>query len=727
MHRFKALPAILLCVLLLASCRLVSRSSGGSDYSPGWSDDDGFWGDDDDAAGGVGESPTGTFLDPLARGPGYAALDETCEQTDDPHYLSRFETPMFRDAVGVGDLAWLVDGGMLWGISLADPALPERRSLTRLPGHALALAALPDGRLVIAAGEAGLLVVATGGDEQAELVAQLALPGPALEVEVVDGPDGTVAWVALGAQGVAAVDLRSVEQPLLVGGADLPGFTNALAVRGDRLYAAACDVLSVVDVSSSQSPHRISSWQVPEGHAKGLAIDGDDLFVAGGEALFAFDVVDPLNLRWSGFYTDDEAEGFYVNGVVTRGGVAWIAAGDESVRAVDVSELSEAMVWLPPDDGSEPPGLDDAITLPEASIGTEDIETGDPIDVALAGDLLLVLGNFRWVGERMLRVMDISSGADMVDVGIYEQPDQTRGLAALADGLMLHRADGEAEVVDADGQLLALFPLPSAVRRSSVDKDAALLLEDGDLWLAGPVEGARRVLEGPIHDVARAGERLFIADSLRNEISEIDPRSADPSVPLWSLSGGASLLGFAHLAWRQETLYAYDWILGALHTIDTSGSAPGAVLDVGLCETWDLADFYAGTSEATSRLLVDDDTLVLLCPHDEAGGASLRTFDLSDPLAPTPSGSLELPGQRWTDVAVVHGLVYGLEFDNTTYTSRLSHFDGQGWKTIEYDGHANGFEVTDDAILVADGDLGLLRFGLAEAGALDGGGPQEGL
>lgn len=731
MHRITAIPTLIALALVSWGFGSCGSSADGpdesDDFDPGWEDDDGFFDDDDDIPGGAGESTTGTFLDPLDRASGYQALDETCEQRDDPDYLGRLETPMFRDAVAVDDMVHLVDGSLLWTLSLADPAEPERRSLTRLPGHPLALAALPSGLLAVAAGEAGLLVVSPEEEHGgAPVVASLDLPGPALDVVVAEETSASLCFVALGADGMAVVDVSVPQVPRMLAVADVSGFANALAVQQGTLYAATCEALSIVDVADPRAPFQIAAYQVPEGHAKGVAVDGTDLFVAGGEALFAFDVSDPLNVRWSGYYTDEAAEGFYVNGVVTRDGVAWIAAGDESVRAVDVSDLSEAAVWLPPAGDGDPPGLDDVTALPDPSIGTGSTAHCDPIEVVLARDLLLVLGNFRWVGERMLRVMDVSTGSAMVHVGVYEQPDLTVGVDVLDSGLLLHLDGGQESLIGPDGSTISGWTLPATVRESAVEKDdAALLLEGGDLYWRDPA-GVRLLAQGPFYDVTRSGDRLFVADGKHDAVAELDPYADDPSLRLWTLYLDTALLGFARLAWHAGTLYAYDWIMGTLHAIDASGSGLHGAVGVGLCETWDLADFYDGTSDVASRLFVDGDTLLLFCPRDDDGDASLRSYDLSEPLLPAPMAAMQLDSGRWRDVAVVDGVVYGLAFDNGTYGSAVGSFDGEGWKTIAFDGHANGFRVTDREIVVADGDFGLRRFALASGGSLDVGGSTEG-
>ncbi|MBT3223587.1 MAG: hypothetical protein HN348_31335, partial [Proteobacteria bacterium] len=380
---------------------------------------------DYDQRSSIGQSPTGTYLEGL--GDGYATLDETCENTLSSTYLDRFVTPMFRDSATVDDVVYLVDGSLLWAVSIEDPENPERLSLTRLPGHSLSIEVGPPGQLLVAAGEAGLLLVNIHDPESPTIDVQLTLPGTALDLVLT----GQQTYVAMGSEGLAIVDLADRTKPELVSMVDIPGFANAVDAEGTMAYVAACTALSIIDASQPGSPELLGTYWVPEGHAKEIDVVGNEVFVAGGEALFAFEASDPKNVMWKGYYADPDAPGFYVNAVVVQEGVAYIAAGDESVRAVDVAELGGAATYLPQIDEGEPPTLDDPNGLPDASMGTVSILSGDPINVGLNGDLLLVLGNFRWVGERLLRIVDISTPGAMVDVGIYEQPNQTLGLDGL--------------------------------------------------------------------------------------------------------------------------------------------------------------------------------------------------------------------------------------------------------------------------------------------------------
>lgn len=659
----------------------------------------------------IGESPTGTYLDPNqgVGEHGYATLDETCENTDSPTYLDRFATPMFRDSTVLGDVVYLVDGSLLWAVSIQDPGAPSRLSLTRLPGRSLSVEVGPSGHLLVAAGDAGLLLIDVV-DPTAPLVAfQLALPGMALDVVTA----GDHAYVAVGDPGLVVVDVADPTSAAIVGQIELPGFPNAVDVQEQMVYVAACSSMSIVDVSLPAAPERLGTYWVPEGHAKELDVVGHDLFVAGGEALFAFDVSNPQTVMWTGFYADPGAPGFYVNAVVVSEGVAYIAAGDESVRAIDVSDLSGASTYLPPAGEGEPPSLDDPIDLPDPSMDTININEGDPINVGLSGNLLLVLGNFRWVGERLLRILDITTPGVMIDVGAYGQPNQTLGIDPVSDVLIVHGADGVETVISPEGEVVETFWVPGPVQRADQMLGRLyMLLEDGRVY--------SYFFDEPHELISHSAYDLTLGDVL-GYFSHTQLNGIVPFYPTWSgeattydaLVVENGFLGFAHLLHLDDRVYAYDWVMGLLHVIDAQPPESPTLMgvtDVGQCEMYDIADFYSGQKEIRAQLAPAGEQLAMLCPIDESDESSVLFFDVSNPMLPQLTEELELPQSRYVDLFVEDDVVYALGFDNNTYRSSLVRFEDSEPLEVEFDGHANGFLLLDGVVVVADGDFGLRRF-----------------
>ncbi|MDD5305812.1 MAG: hypothetical protein PHU25_00685 [Deltaproteobacteria bacterium] len=693
MHRH-VLVSIATSLLAVGACGSGDVGSAGDDDSP------------------IGESPTGTTLEPVdgTGSGGYVAVDETCEKTDSSDYLARFSTPMFRDAVVSGDVAYLVDGNMLWILSIFDASEPERLSLLRLPGRPLSIALGPGDRLLVAAGDEGLLVVDAANPAAPKVVADLPLPGTALGVAV----EGSVAYAALGDAGLAVVDVSDPLAPVLAGIVNVPGFAVSVDVDGQTAYVAACASLNIVDVSEPDAPTLVAAYWVPEGHAKSVFAAGTDVFVAGGEALFAFDASDPAAVLWTGYYAEPGTPGFYVNAVEVRDDVAYIAAGDESVRSIDLTRLSQTSTYLPPAEGDGPPDLDGPLNAPEANMDPIDSVSGDPINVHLAGNLLLVLGNFRWVGERLVRILSVPLPGEMFEVGSYVQPNDTLGLAPLGADMVVHGSDGRESLVSANGTAIDTFSLPSDVRKSAeMGGRLYMLLDNGQVfrYSSGSLE---TVITGNIYDIALNDPTGYAADFSDNALYAFRPGASDGATKLGTYIDDDAFLGYARLLHANGRVLAYDWALGDLHVIDFRNEGapmPVSVTPLGLCEAYDIADFYSGRKLVRSRLAPAGDDAVLLCPCDEEGLSSLRFLDLSDPAHPVVSKEYGLPEGRYVDAVVKDNKVYALMFDNNAYRSALARLEGGKWVMRLFDGHANGMWVGDGTVVVADGDVGLRWFG----------------
>jgi hypothetical protein len=689
-------------------------------------------GSDDDSVDGdwEDESPTGTFLDPRegAGESGYEALDETCELVDSPTYLERFKTPMFRDAVLTDQVALLVDGSMLWAISLQDPSRPERLSLTRLPGHPKSVALHSSGVLLVAAGEAGLLSIELNDLENPETIGTSELPEIALDVAV----SGDIAYVAMGRGGLAILDVSVPAAPMLLAQLPVLDFAVAVDVEGSMVYVAACRSVCVVDATVPETPVTLGTFWVPEGHAKELDVVGSELFVAGGEALFALNVENPSAVRWTGYYEDPSVEGFYVNAVAVQSGVAYIAAGDESVRSVDVSNLAggakatNLVARDEDDEEDEGPKLSGPQKKPPPSTETVEIEKGDPINVVLAGDLLLVLGNFRWVGERLLRVMEILPAGKMVDVGTYVQPNNTLGVDPFEDSWVLHGADGQESVISWDGEEIAGFEIAGKNENVVVQATQALgwffmRLESGKLhrWTWGDEERSELIPMFPIYSIT-AGDNLgYAAEPASNSIRQIN---LETGVQTWEAYGEGSFLGYSHILSHKQTIYAYDWVMGELSVFaqgDGGFANDLGVLNVGLCEMYDLADHFSGMRATRSILSPAGERVALLCPHDDEGKSSVIYIGLSKTGEPKVEEVRALPGGYWADMEIVGNEILAVAFDNNAYQTTL-HLQGpEESSSFQWNGHGNGLTVNGAEVLVVDGDLGLKRFELSQAGIVE--------
>jgi hypothetical protein len=610
----------------------------------------------------------------------------------------------------------MVDGSLLWTVDIRDPGQPERRSLKRLPGHPLQVAMSRDGHLLVAAGEAGLLVFDVDDATAPRQVGALDLPGMALDVAVAGS--GDLALVTAGRDGLFVVDIGVPERPEALSKIMLPGFAYAVDAEQEMVYVASCTTLNIVKLTDPRNPEHVGAFWVPRGHAKDVDAVGTEVYVAGGEALFGYDASDPEWVIWKGYYAEPDVPGFYVNAVTVRDGIAYIAAGDESVRSVDISQMPAANGFpAKPVTTEDPPDLDGPEVLDDNNLRTVETIGGDPIGIGLVDDLLLVLGNFRYLGERTLRIMRVGPPGRMVDVTTYIQPNRWLGISQLEDNLILHGATGHETVTAPGGDYNFTFVLPGRVRRAVEHETGIYLLVDGgELYRWRTVgEPADRLLSSAsmaAYDIAIGGQGIgYFSDYQLNQIRLF---TLDPvQIRGFAINVPQSFLGYAHLFAHGDYLYAYDWVLGLLHTFHVPGPyelVHRSELRIGLCEMYDIADFYAGRKEIRSKMFAADDRLFVLCPHNEDGVSSLLELNLANPAIPQLADITNLPAGRYTDIRVQGDVLYTVAFDNNVYRSEIRRSRlGNSW-SLEFDGHANGLAFVGPMAYLIDGDWGLGEF-----------------
>ncbi len=683
-----------------------------------------------DSSGNSNSSPTGTFLEPIPgdglHPGGYVALDEACELTDASDYLSRFETPMFRSVAVQDDIAWMVDGSLLWAVDVGDTWWPERRSLTRLEGHPLQVDLTEAGYLLVAAGEAGVHVVDVQDATAPTVVQTLALDDDALDVKVF----GSLAAVAVGDSGVRLIKVDPTGSATLVAAVDVPGFSVAVDVKDDRIYVAGCTVLSVLDATDVEMPELLGSYWVPHGHAKDIAVQDDQIYVAGGEALFGYDAVDATSVLWTGYYAEPLTPGFYVNALVVKDNVIYIAAGDESVRSISAEKLADAAGFpaLKVEDESNPPTLGGPETLPDPSVVEEpvqqDIVLGDPIGIGLRDDLLLVLGNFRWMGERTLFLFDVTPAGMMTEQTPYIQPNDWIGVTETDSALVLLADSGVNRAVPIQGGAISEFNTPSPVVHAEYLSDMLLLLtESGKVWRWYPGNNTTDEivphLSGDLgyEDLAGTDTRLYLSHRDFNSILTVTLPSTQSLGETYSEAG---FLGWSRLAARPGHLYAYDWQLGRLHTFaeTPTGLAEAHAQHVGYCEHYDIADYFAGNSESRSRLqLTADNQLLLLCPRNPEGNATVHRYQVTTPDEPGWISTEPLPAGRFVAFGQLGNAIITLRFDNDRYLSTITRSQAGVHQATTFTGVGKGMLIRAGVAYVADGEGTLRAFDLTGGGA----------
>jgi hypothetical protein len=241
-----------------------------------------------------------------------------------------------------------------------------------------------DGICTITAGNSGFSAQATivVRTFYPQALSFLTLPGFANAVDV----RGDRAYIAAGAAGlqVVAVDDRSA--PRIAGSLGLPGNAEDVKVVGDRVYVAAGPAgLHVVDVSDPAHPALLGTVDTP-GDAQDLAVRGSLVYIADGDAgLVIVDAGDPASPRLLGSVALPSGSAKGVD-VVQERGLAAVAAGSLGLQLIDVSDPAHPA--LLGSFGTGASGSQDDLRIGGAA--TAGAAGGDARDVVIRGNTAFV-------------------------------------------------------------------------------------------------------------------------------------------------------------------------------------------------------------------------------------------------------------------------------------------------------------------------------------------------
>jgi len=211
---------------------------------------------------------------------------------------------------------------------LPDPPLPEAAATTKERGDAAFLV----GDVVYRGATAGLVVGALfEGGARYEERSVVYLRDAASDV-VVKGERW--AFVAVGPQGIAVVDVSDPRKPRALAMIETPGAAVRLSLRGELLLVADGSMgAAVVDVRDPKTARPIAAWRSKGYVRHAIFGDGGEIYVAegtAGVARLAFDG-DRLTEVWR-LDTAGEARA-----VCLRGGTLFVADGPAGIAAIDVS------------------------------------------------------------------------------------------------------------------------------------------------------------------------------------------------------------------------------------------------------------------------------------------------------------------------------------------------------------------------------------------------------
>lgn len=513
-----------------------------------------------------------------------------------PRQIAVLDTPGFaRDLTISGETLYLADQ---WGgvriISIAQPSVPHEIAHVQLPGWAFAVTK-DDATLYVACGLQGLRSIDVSEPLQPhEEGLHTAVSKLAWKVAVSNG----LAFLAVRTEGVRILDVQTpgafqqvgevapmlsalgvttrgefvyvvtMEQGLRVvelpeagglrerGGTEpLPGNPGCTEAVGDRFVYVGGSRLDVIDVSDADHPMAGAPVALING-ARELLEVGTRVYMPDEYGLEVFDVADPGAPVLSGrlaFPVENEAS-LHATSVAVAGMHAFVSAGPEGVRVVDVSNPSQMQLvgsWIPEGGSvSEVEHRDGflyaASGLPTPQLLVLDVaDARHPVQVGavslpgfVANDLLLD-GDYAFVanGGAGLAVIDIRDPAEPFIDAQVQVPGFAQGLALAGGRLLVTLGGGGLATVE---QIAGATVHIEGGHRSEAASPPVSEPNRGPLRLPRrpDIESPRRVVNGRsvvVVNTADSGPgtlRAALEDLAPGDVITFDPAAFPPASPV---------------------------------------------------------------------------------------------------------------------------------------------------------------------------------------------------
>lgn len=365
--------------------------------------------------------------------------------------------------------------------------------------------------------------------------------------------------ISLNPQSTPTANAKNVE---FVG--HIGGRTDAVAVQENYAYVGEGLRLIILDISDPTIPTLVGKTPPLPDVIRDIAVDGDVAYVAAGsDGLRIVDVSNPATPIEVGFYDIPQI----AQGVALAGNMAYVAAGSAGLWVIDVS------------DPTNPTEISDCDTLEYAR------------NVTLHGDLAYV------VGYDGLGIIDVSNSESLMDVDFYDVPRNARDVAVA--GNYAYIAGGN---YDKGGLRIVDVSNPSA-----------------------PVEVGFYDTPGYASGVVVNGNMAYIADGASGlRVVDISNPAAPVEVGFYDIPKYTN-----NLVVIGDLAYITDFNDG-LRVIDVSD--PLTLVEVG---------FYNTPGEALSAAVLENDAYIV-------GSKKLWVVDASNPVAPVVISECDImPEEGW--------------------------------------------------------------------------------
>jgi hypothetical protein len=472
-------------------------------------------------------------------------------------------------------------------------------------------------------------------------VGYVILPDIVQDIDVA----GNYAYVTAGKGGFWLVDISNPASPVKLGGYYTPGEAGKVMAADHLAYVTdSAEGLLILDVSNPAAPAKITAYSVFSLGIQTPILVGHYLYLTTYlHGLSIIDISDPAAPREagdynvSGFLTEATGQGNYLYIVQ----LANTPTGFEGVLILDVSN-------------------------PTAPVEIASFETGETFtltDVTIAGNYAYL------VGESGLRILDISDPAAPVVVGSYDTSVPALHLAVLNDYAYVATGEFGLYIID--------------VSNKAAPAEAGFYPTLGrpeDIVIAGSY--------AYVHDFSRGLQCLDISNPAAPfQLGAYDlykpPGATDAA--LTTTQGHDNLQVFDppaanSLAIQGNYLYLIDKVALVLRVIDIANPAAPAE-----AASLDMMEYPLS-------LAISGNYLYMLGGEWIAGDGdtSLWILDISKPITPVKTGSLDWSQKGASDLAILDEAAYvagdtGLvvvDVSDSTAPGRIGFYPAEGATTV---------------------------------------------
>ena len=252
----------------------------------------------------------------------------------------------FRDAVTVGDIAYVAQGNMGIGVyDLSNPSAPKliERAKIGSGGTAFDLEVYGN-KLYSASREGGIDVFDLSTSGAPSRTGNIAVAGAATKLLQRDG----TLYVGGREGGLSVVDITS-STPSIIGHLNLPGNTFGMDIKNSVAYVAGyANGLHIVDLADKTKPTLVNTLE-QIGKIWDVNISKNTAFLSvSGFGLLAYDITAPLVPSLLGSLAmpnGNDANGWLANfEMIIRDNYAFVSAGTQGIFAVDISDPSKMRI-----------------------------------------------------------------------------------------------------------------------------------------------------------------------------------------------------------------------------------------------------------------------------------------------------------------------------------------------------------------------------------------------